>query len=71
MLIPLVNRTLHSDNHDTFRSDNRGTGHLSEVTKLKTLIEPVLIQLKIVLFTQIMVIILAQIMVVLDMSISD
>ena len=46
MLVQLVGHTLHSDNGDTFSSDNGGTGHLSEVTncKLKILIQPVLIQ---------------------------
>ena len=46
MLIPLVNRAIYSDDRDTFKSDNSGTGHLPKVTKLKTLIQPVLIQLK-------------------------
>ena len=43
VIIQLVVRTLHSDNGDTLRSGNGGTGHLAKVTscKLKNLIRPV------------------------------
>ena len=47
MLIQLISRTLHSDNHGTLSSDIGGTGYLCKVTskKLKKFIQTELIQL--------------------------